>query len=92
MPATQRVGDANTVGGVAQGGVGSVRVNGRPIIVNGNSVTAHPNCRRSRAHCSASTANGSPNVRAGSIPVVRTGDSDTCGHARAGGSADTRVN
>lgn len=95
MPATQRVGDANTVGGVAQKGIATVRVNGRPIIVNGNPVTPHPCCGRRRCpsvHCSASTANGSGNVRAGTISVVRTGDSDTCGHARSGGSPDTRVN
>jgi uncharacterized Zn-binding protein involved in type VI secretion len=95
MPEAQRVGDANTVGGVAQGGVDSVRVNGRAIIVDGNSVTPHPCCGQRRCpsiHCSASTAGGSGDVRAGGISVVRTGDSDTCGHARSGGSGDTRVN
>ena len=44
MPAVQRVGDADGAGGVASGGVGSVRVNGRPVIVDGNSVSAHPCC------------------------------------------------
>jgi hypothetical protein len=30
-------------------------------------------------------------VRAGGVPVVTTGCSDTCGHTRAGGSADVRA-
>lgn len=94
MPAVQRQGDANGAGGVATGGVSTVRVNNRPIIVNGNGVTPHPCCGKKRCakHCSAKTASGSGNVRAGNRPVVRTGDSDTCGHSRAGGSPNVRVN
>jgi hypothetical protein len=94
MPAVQRVGDADGAGGVASGGVGSVRANGRAVIVNGNSVSAHPCCGQKNCppiHCSAVTAGGSGTVRAGGIPVVYTGASDTCGHARAGGSGDVRV-
>lgn len=94
MPAVQRVGDTNDAGGVATGGVGSVRINNRPVIVNGNSVTAHPPCGQRRAppiHCSAATAGGSGTVRAGGVPVVYTGAADTCGHARAGGSTNVAV-
>jgi hypothetical protein len=94
MPAVQRVGDANGAGGVATGGVGSVRVNNRPVIVNGNGVTAHPPCGQRRAppiHCSASTAGGVGTVRAGGVAVVVAGAGDTCGHARAGGSGDVRA-
>ena len=94
MPAVQRVGDANGAGGVATGGVGSVRVNGRAVIVNGNGVTAHPPRGQRRAppiHCSASTAGGVGTVRAGGVAVVVAGAGDTCGHARAGGSGDVRA-
>lgn len=94
MPAAQRQGDANSVGGVATSGIGSVRVNGRPIVVRGVGVTAHPCCGRKGCppiHCHASTAGGSGTVRAGGIAVIRTGDADTCGHPRAGGSGDVRV-
>jgi len=94
MPAVQRVGDADGAGGVASGGVGSVRVNGRAVIVDGNSVSAHPCCGQrgcSPIHCSAVTAGGSGSVRAGGIPVLYTGSGDTCGHARSGGSGDVRV-
>jgi len=101
MPAVQRKGDANSAGGVATSGVASVRVNGRPVVVPGISVTPHPCCgqrgrkrRRScKKHCAAKTSGGSGNVRVGGKPVVRTGsDSDTCGHARSGGSPNVRVN
>lgn len=94
MPAAQRVGDASSAGGVATGGVASVRINGRPVIVNGNSVTAHPCCGQRGCppiHCSATTTGGSGSVKAGGIPVVYTGANDTCGHPRAGGSENVRV-
>lgn len=94
MPAAQRQGDANSAGGVATSGIGSVRVNGRPIVVNNIRVTAHPCCGRRGCppiHCHAVTSNGSGTVRAGGIPVIRTGDNDTCGHPRVGGSGDVRV-
>lgn len=94
MPAVQRQGDANTAGGVAQGGASSVLVNGRPIMVTGQSVSPHPCCGQKRCppiHCSATTQGGSSTVLAEGKPVVFTGDVDTCGHARAGGSADVLV-
>lgn len=94
MPAVQRSGDANTAGGVAQGGVGSVKVNGRAVIVTGNSVTSHPCCGARRCpsiHCSATTNGGSSTVRAGGLPIIRTEDPDTCGHPRAGGSPNVTV-
>ena len=94
MPAIQRVGDANTAGGIAHIGIASVRVNGRCVIVVGNPVTPHP-CCGSRGcppiHCSATTANGSRTVRAGGIPIVYTGSADTCGHPRAGGSPNVKI-
>lgn len=94
MPAAQRQGDTNSAGGAATSGVTSVRVNGKPIVVNGTSVSAHAPQKPPKAHAphaAASTAGGSGTVRAGGKPVVRTGDVDTCGHARTGGSSDVRV-
>jgi len=94
MPAVQRVGDANGAGGVITSGVGSVRVNGRPIAVIGKSVTAHPCCGAKGCppvHCSATTSGGVGSVRAGGKPVIVAGDSDTCGHSRSGGSGDVRA-
>jgi hypothetical protein len=95
MPAAQRNGDSNAGGGVAQGGVGSVRVNNQPVMIPGQSVTAHPpyprRGRNEHNNGSQMTAGGVSSVRAGNQPIVVTGNADTCGHPRAGGSADVRV-
>jgi uncharacterized Zn-binding protein involved in type VI secretion len=93
MAAAQRQGDANSAGGVCTTGVSSVRVNGRPIVVPGMSVSPHPCCglRGCAKHCLAKTVGGSRTVRAGGKAVVRTGDADTCGHARIGGSTNVGV-
>jgi uncharacterized Zn-binding protein involved in type VI secretion len=93
MPAVQRQGDPNTSGGINTSGVGSVRVNGRLIVVPGIGVTPHPCCGQSGCgiHCSAVTSGGSGTVRAGGRPVIRDGDSDTCGHSRTAGSATVRA-
>ncbi len=95
MPAVQRNGDQNSAGGVAQGGVGSVRVNGRAIMVPGQPVTPHPpyprRGRNEHNNGSQVTAGGSGTVRAGGKPVVLTGNTDSCGHPRVGGSPDVRV-
>lgn len=95
MPKCQRQGDPNSAGGINTSGIPTVRVNGRPIVVPGISVTPHPCCGSPGCaiHCSAVTSGGSPNVRAGNKPVIRTGvDVDTCGHPRAAGSLNVRVN
>jgi uncharacterized Zn-binding protein involved in type VI secretion len=94
MPAVQRKGDPNSSGGIATGGVATVRVNGRPVAVPGISVTPHPCCGQPGcgAHCAATTSGGSGSVRAGGKPVLRTSsDSDTCGHPRSGGSSNVRT-
>jgi uncharacterized Zn-binding protein involved in type VI secretion len=54
MPAVQRQGDSNSAGGQATGGIASVRVNGRPIIVAGGSVSGHaPWGKQHHPHASA---------------------------------------
>ena len=92
MPAVQRQGDSNSAGGVATGGVASVRVNGQPVVVNGTSVSAHaPWGPPHPPHAAASTTSGSATVRAAGVPINTTGNPDTCGHARSGGSPDVRI-
>ena len=95
MPSVQRNGDANAGGGVAQGGVSSVRVNGQPIMIPGQAVTAHPpyprRGRNEHNNGGQKTAGGVGSVRAGGQPVVVTGNADTCGHPRSGGSPDVRI-
>lgn len=95
MPNVQRVGDPNTAGGIVVSGIASVRVNGRAIVVPNMPVTPHPCCGQPGCgiHCSATTSGGSGSVRAGGRPVIRTSvDIDTCGHPRASGSPNVRVN
>ena len=92
MPAVQRKGDSNSAGGAATSGVASVRVNGNPVCVTGTGVAAHaPWGIPHPPHAAASTTGGSSTVRAAGIAINRTGDTDTCGHVRVGGSPDVRV-
>ena len=96
MPAVQRDTDANDGGGIAQGGVASVRVNNLLIMVPGEAVTAHPPYgpkgeRTKHNDGSQVTAGGVASVRAGGKPVVVTGDADSCGHSRVGGSPNVRA-
>ena len=95
MAGIQRVGDANGAGGVITGpGSPNVRMNGRPISLSGDSVSPHPCCGRKGCppiHCYATTVGSSNTVRANGQSLVLTGDVDTCGHARAGGSTDVGV-
>ena len=96
MPAVQRQGDTNSAGGATTSGVASVRVNGIPIAVDGGRVSPHapwPQRRRNPhpPHAAATTTGGSGTVRAGGKPIVLTGDVDTCGHPRTGGSPDVRA-
>lgn len=87
MPAVQRKGDVDSGGGVITTGVSSVRVNGVAVSVNGSVVSAHARRRRHRP----TTAGGVNSVRANGVPVNVTGNSDTCGHARTGGSSNVRA-
>jgi len=96
MPAIQTQGDQNSAGGAATSGVASVRVNGKPVVVDGTLVTPHAPWPQRRynphpPHAAATTKGGSATVRAGGKPLVRTGDTDTCGHARVGGSPNVKA-
>lgn len=92
MPAVQRSGDSNAGGGVAQGGASTVRANGIAVMIPGQPVTAHPpyprRGRNQHNNGSQQTAGGIGSVRADGQPIVVTGDADTCGHARVGGSSN----
>lgn len=90
----QRVGDANSHGGKILQGVDSVLVNGKPIAVTGMSVTPHqpfPDDPSAPPHQVAKTKNTQNTVFAGGKPVVKTGDADTCGDKRVGGSENVSI-
>ena len=90
MAAAQRNGDANTAGGVINSiPQSTVFVNSKLVSVNGSKGTGHG--IGIHAANAWDTANGSSTVFAGGIAINRTGDADTCTHARAGGSDDVFV-
>ena len=90
MPAAQRNGDANSAGGVINSVPQStVKCNSQLLAVDGSKGTGHG----IGIHAAGAweTANGSSTVKANSIPVNRTGDVDTCTHARVGGSGNVNI-
>jgi uncharacterized Zn-binding protein involved in type VI secretion len=92
--AIQRVGDRNTAGGVILNGDDTVLINGRAVAVRGASVSPHPCCGRKGCpptHCNAKTQASNSTVLVNGVPLIFTDDKDTCGHPRAGGSADVLV-
>jgi uncharacterized Zn-binding protein involved in type VI secretion len=92
MPGVQRMGDANSNGGVIKTGVKSVLVNNRPIAVIGLPVSAHVPCPIIPKHCNAKTTIAiARSVRVNNRPVIVTGDNDTCSHMRVGGSTNVKV-
>jgi uncharacterized Zn-binding protein involved in type VI secretion len=92
MPGVQRMGDANSAGGVITSGDKTVLVNKRPIATIGLSVSAHPPCPIVPKHCNAKTTIAIVrSVRVNKLPIISTGDNDTCSHMRVGGSPNVKV-
>lgn len=93
MPAVQRVGDKNSAGGQITQGDSSVLVNGQAIGIPNTRVSAHaPYGQPHPPHASAQTQSSkNSTVLVNGRPVLVTGDVDTCGHARVGGSADVTI-
>ena len=86
MAAAQRMTDANLGGGtISSVPQSTVYANSKLLSVNGSSVQNHV------LHVGTTTANGSSTVFAGGTGVNRTGDADSCGHARTGGSSDVNI-
>jgi uncharacterized Zn-binding protein involved in type VI secretion len=90
MAKVQRVGDQDSAGGRVTQGENSVRVNGKPVAVTNAPVTPNPN--NTPPHTNARTrASKNTTVRANGKLIVVTGDTDTCGHARTGGSPNVNI-
>ena len=90
MAAAQRMTDANDGGGIISSVPQStVFANSKLLSVNGSSVTTHGT--DPAVHSGTVTANGSDTVKAGGLGVNRTGDADSCGHTRGGGSDDVNI-
>ncbi len=95
MPAAQRLGDSNATGGaITSIPQSTVFANGKLVVINGSLGTSHAPCNIFNPnHCAGawSTANGNPTVTISGVPVNATGDTDTCGHPRVGGSGNVNI-
>jgi uncharacterized Zn-binding protein involved in type VI secretion len=93
--AIQRVGDYNAKGGVALGpGHNNVLINGRPALRPNTPFTPHPPCNpKQPQHCAGvvGVKGGAKSVQANGIPLVLTGDQDSCKDARSGGSPSVKA-
>lgn len=87
----QRKGDFNSKGGIVTSGDSSVLINGRPAATPGSVVTPHPPCPKNKLHCIAKTTGGAKTVRINGKPLLLTGNKDSCGDSRVGGSRDVRA-
>lgn len=89
----QRVGDANTGGGIILAGDPTVLVNGRPIATIFAPVSPHPPCgaKGQQAHCNAHTQLKPGAVLVNGKPVSVSPGTDTCGHPRLTGSLNVVI-
>jgi hypothetical protein len=95
MPGIQRFQDANSGGGIITFiPQTSVFANSKNVAVFGSRGTSHPPCDEPPIHCEGAwqtLITIGTNVFAEGIPVNKTGDIDSCGHARVGGSTNVFV-
>jgi len=88
----QRKDDLNNLGAAIAGVTDyKVKVNGKLLSTDGSSVQDHLPVDGVNTHTNVSTANGSSTVKSGGVPVNRTGDADSCGHTRVGGSSNVNI-
>ena len=88
----QRLGDSNTYpAAITDITNHKVKVNSLLVSVDGSSVASHLPVDGVNTHTSITTANGSSTVKAGGLGINRTGDDDSCGHARTGGYDKVKV-
>ena len=89
MPGIQRMFDPNTGGGIITAiPQTTVFANSKLVAVQGSIGSAHAPCPKPPIHCAGAWATiaTQSSVFVHSIPVIRDGDIDTCGHARTAGS------
>jgi uncharacterized Zn-binding protein involved in type VI secretion len=90
MPAIQRMSDSNSGGGsISSIPQNTFYVDSLLACVNGSIGTSHSGCPNVSIHCSGNwdSANGSSTFFIQGIAANYTGNSDTCGHTRSGGSS-----
>ena len=88
----QRKTDSNNLGAAIAGVTDNkVFVNELLLSTDGSSVQDHLPVDGVNTHTNVSTANGSSTVKSGGVPANRTGDADSCGHVRIGGSSNVNI-
>ena len=91
QPAKRKT-DLNNLGAAIAGVKDNkVFVNELLLSTDGSSVQDHLPVDGVNTHTNVSTANGSSTVKSGGVPVNRTGDADSCGHTRVGGSSNVNI-
>lgn len=94
MPSVQKMGDVNSGGGIiTQVPQSSVYVDNVLICVTGSKGTGHPPCPDVQIHCAGNwqTTSNAFGVYINGKCVNVSGDVDTCGHTRVGGSSSVFV-
>ena len=86
MSKAQRKGDLNTAGGAILKGAETFIVNNKPSAVIAKPVSTHPPYYY--PHLAALTFTAKSTFIIENQLSIKTGDKDTCGHARTGGSKD----
>ena len=82
-----RVGDQNSGGGKVISGDNTVLVNGMPVAIDGSPVSCHTPGKGEHVHARCRASVGS--IKVAGKRLIFVGDTDTCGHPRIEGSADT---
>ena len=94
MAAIQLIGDANDGGGILTHTLESnVFINGKLVALHGSLGTSHSGCPEEPIHCypNWSTSSTENTVFINNLPITLTGDVDTCGHIRVGGSSNVFI-
>ena len=89
MPNVQRMGDKNNGGGeITQIPQSSVYIDNKLVCVSGSKGAGHPPCTDEPIHCTGNwqTTENNFGVYVNNRSINVTGDEDTCGHIRIGGS------
>lgn len=93
MPAVQRLGDVNNLGGsIISTLQTNVYANGLLISVDGSTVSSHTPNTGIHLAANCRTNGGSANVFINNKKVNYTGAPDNCSHTRTGGSPNVFVN
>ena len=94
MTSIQLIGDSNDGGGqITDTPEGNVFINNKLVVLEGSHGTSHTGCPDIPIHCYPNwvTTASSGTVFINNIAITLTGDVDTCGHTRIGGTTNVFI-